>query len=701
MADCPLTNRELSWLSFNERVLQEAEDTDVPLFERLKFLAIFSSNLDEFFRVRVASHRSLLALSAKRRKKLDFDVAELLDQVHERSLDLQERFGRTFRDDVLPGLADRGLGLIADDELTAEQATFMEEYFEGEVRPHVEPTFLDDPHVFLKDHTVYLVVELGAGPVVDGRGGGRHEFGPARSRIGLVEVPSPPLPRFLKMPQGPDGRCVIFLDDVIRRSLHKIFPDAELLGAYAVKISRDADLHLDDEFAGQLKDAIRRALGRRDTGDPIRFLYDLHMPTGILTRLQRTLGLRYEDLMEGGRYHNLHDLMSYPLPDGAEDRDDPLPPLPHPALAGAQSILDAAAERDHLLHFPYQAYDPVLRFLDESADDPAVEDIWISLYRIGSDSAVARSLIRAAQAGRKVTAFIEVQARFDEDRNLRWAERMEEAGVRTIYPVAGIKVHAKLALVRRREPDGSKLYAYLATGNFNEKTATLYADHGLLTCDRRLTEEVLRVFEGLKDGPGAREPQGPETGFAHLLVAPHHLRKRLYALIDAEIEAAERGDAAGITAKMNSLEDPGMIRRLCRASRAGVPVSLTIRGICCLVPGVPGATDGICARSIVDRFLEHSRIWHFHAGGEDKLYLASADWMRRNLKRRVEVAFPLYDEAVRNEIFEVLRLQEADAAKARSLLADHENERIEEGDAAPIRCQIETYRFLEGLLQEA
>lgn len=687
MSKCPVINREVSWLSFNERVLQEAEDPGVPLFERLKFLAIFSSNLDEFFRVRVASHKSLLALSAKRRRKLDFDVAELLDQVHERSLDLQERFGHTFREEVLPALAERGLGLIGDGDLTAEQSTFMGEYFERELRPHVEPMFLADPGVFLRDHTAYLVVEL--------RGGHRPDFAPSRPRIGLVEVPSPPLPRFITLPRGGDGRCVIFLDDVIRRSLHKIFPDADVSDAFAVKVSRDADLYLDDEFAGTLKDSIRRALGRRDTGAPIRFLYDLHMPTGLLTRLQRTLGLNAEDLMEGGRYHNLHDLMTYPLPEGPADRDEPLPPLAHPRLTEAKSILAAAAERDHLLHFPYQSYDPVLRFLDEAALDPAVEEIWISLYRVGSDSAVAKSLIRAVEAGRKVTAFVEVQARFDEDRNLRWAERMERAGVRTIYPAPGIKVHAKLALVRRREPEGAKLYAYLATGNFNEKTATLYSDHGLLTTDRRLSEEVLRVFEGLNGAADEAEP------FRHLLVAPHHLRTGIYSLIDAEIEAAGRGDPSGITAKMNSLEDPGVIRRLCQASQAGVPVSLIIRGICCLVPGSPGATDRVEARSIVDRFLEHSRIWHFCANGEDKLYLASADWMRRNLERRVEVAFPLYDEAVRNEVFEVLRLQAADSAKARTLDAAHENERIAKGDGAPIRCQIETYRFLEGLLSEA
>lgn len=691
MSKCPVTNRELSWLSFNERVLQEAENSDVPLFERLKFLAIFSSNLDEFFRVRVASHKSLLALSEKRRKKLDFDVAALLDQVHERSLGLQERFGHTFREDVLPGLAERGLGLIPDGELTSDQSAFIDEYFDRDVRPHLEPMFLDDPGVFLKDHTVYLVVEL--------QGRHRPDFAPSPPRVGLVEVPSPPLPRFITIPRGSDGRCVIFLDDIIRRSLHRIFPDSDISAAFAVKVSRDADLHLDDEFAGTLKDSIRRALGRRDTGDPIRFLYDLHMPTGMLTRMQRTLGLRAEDLMEGGRYHNLHDLMSYPLPEGPDDRDEALPALPHPHLTEAKSLFAAASERDHLLHFPYQSYDPVLRFLDEAAEDPEVDEIWISLYRVGSDSAVAKSLIRSAQAGRKVTAFIEVQARFDEDRNLRWAERMEQAGVRTIYPVPGIKVHAKLALVRRLEPGGAKLYAYLATGNFNEKTATLYSDHGLLTTDRRLSEEVLRVFEGLDGGADVDGETDVEAErFEHLLVAPHHLRSGIYALIDAEIEAAGRGDPSGITAKMNSLEDPGVIRRLCQASQAGVPVSLIIRGMCCLVPGVAGATNGIRARSIVDRFLEHSRIWHFCANGEDKLFLASADWMRRNLKRRVEVAFPLYDEAVRSEIFEVLRMQAGDTAKARSLNAADENERVEEGDGPAIRCQIETYRFLEGLL---
>lgn len=679
-------DRELSWLSFNERVLQEADDPSVPLFERLKFLSIFSSNLDEFFRVRVAALRSLVLLKKKKVRKLPIKPAKLVDRIHRVVHLQQQRFGAVFRLGILPALEALGIHLVQGHDLTGDQQTYLRRYFDRYVRPLLEPSVLgagDSP--FLKDHTVYLVAELWQGR--------RVLVGPEPSALAVVEVPSPPLPRFVSLPKEDGRRCVMFLDDVIRFCLPSLFPDHQVGEAYAVKVSRDADLHLDEEFSGSLRDAIAKSLKKRDSGMPIRFLYDQSAPHAMVRALKDFLRLAEEDLFPGGRYHNLHDLWSFPVEGDPEHSYPDLEPLRHPTLDGAASIFETVAAKDRLLHFPYQSYDYLVDFLRQAAEDDAVEEIWISLYRVADDSEVVNALIEAAGRGKTVSAFVEVQARFDERANLEWAERMEAAGIRTLHGSLAIKVHAKLALVRRKEEGADKLYAALATGNFNEKTARIYCDHALLTADPRLTEEVRRVF-GILTGEVGRE-----VDFDHLLVAPFHLRDGLERLIDAEIEAAQAGRPSGIVAKMNSLEDGRMISALYRASRAGVPIRLILRGICCLIPGVEGMSDTIVAHSIVDRFLEHSRIFLFHHGGEERLYLASADWMGRNLNRRIEVAFPIYDREVHGEIMSVLRYQLLDDQKARVIGGSRENRYVKKGDGPPMQCQIDTYRYLEGLLE--
>ncbi len=686
-------NRELSWLSFNERVLQEAESSSVPLLERIKFLAIFSSNLDEFFRVRVASLRSLLRLRRKKRKKKGLDPTKLLREIHALALAQQERFGQTFRDDILTGLQDVGIHLIGEGGADEEHRAIVEEYFVEYVAEFLEPVILgrEDTPPFLKDHTSYLVAELQPGPGIETRN--------ATSELGIVEVPSPPLPRFLSAPVPGEGRNIVFLDDIIRLNLHRVFPERVVSGAYAIKVSRDADLYLDDEFDTGLRQAIKKSLGKRATGTPIRFLYDMRSPHTVVTRLSSSFGLGEGDLIEGGRYHNLNDLTGLPVGDLPELEYAPLEPLPHPTLEGGPSCLDLIRIKDRLLHFPYQSYAYVVRLLQEAAADPDVEEIWISLYRVSSDSTVVQALIEAVEKGKEVTAFVEFQARFDEELNLEWAERMELAGIRVIHGTRGIKVHAKLCLIRRQEGDAGRLYALLSTGNFNEKTARVYSDHGLMTADPRLTVEVHRVFRLLfgEEVDGGKEVE-PE--FEHLLVAPHHLRDGFNALIDAEIEAAQQGRPSGITAKMNSLQDRGIIDKLYDASAAGVPVRLVIRGICCLRPGVEGLSDSIEVTSIVDRFLEHSRIFVFHSGGAEKLYLASADWMTRNLNRRVEVAFPIYDPDVREELLHVLDLQCADNTKARIIDEHQRNAFVQETDGATVRSQFDTHRYLRELLAD-
>ena len=680
-------NRELSWLSFNERVLQEAESSSVPLLERINFLAIFSSNLDEFFRVRVASLRSLLRLRRKKRRKKGLDPTELLRGIQAVTVAQQERFGQIFRDDILPGLQDAGIHLIGEEGADAEHRAIMEAYFVEHVAEHLEPMILglEDTPPFLKDHTSYLVAELQRGPGIG--------MGTAGPELGIVEVPSPPLPRFLSTPGPGKTRNIVFLDDVIRLNLHLVFPERSVAGAYAIKLSRDADLYLDDEFDTGLRQAIKKSLGKRATGAPIRFLYDMRSPQAMLTRLSSCFELGEGDLIEGGRYHNLNDLAGLPVGDLPELEYGPLDPLPHPTLEGGPSSLDLIRAKDRLLHFPYQSYSYVVRLLKEAAADPDVDAIWISLYRVSRDSEVVKALIEAAKNEKEVMAFVEVQARFDEELNLEWAERMELAGIRVIHGTREIKVHAKLCLIRRREGDASRLYALLATGNFNEKTARVYADHALMTADPRLTEEVRRVFRLL-----CGEDVQPD--FEHLLVAPHHLRDRFNALIDAETEAARQGRPSGITAKMNSLQDRGIIDRLYDASAAGVPVRLIIRGICCLRPGVEGLSDSIEATSIVDRFLEHSRMFLFHADGAEKMYLSSADWMTRNLNRRVEVAFPIYDQDVFDELRHVLDLQCADNTKARIIDEHQRNRFVQEIEGATVRSQFDTYRYLRELLAD-
>lgn len=690
MEDSPETadrfiDRELSWLSFNERVLQEAEDDSVPLLERLKFLAIFSSNLDEFFRVRVAALRTLVLLKRKKTRRLPIEPAELVDRIHQVVHLQQERFGAVFRNRILPALTELGVRLVDDPGDMPGGSEAAQAYFDERVLPLIEPAILGGgSRPFLKDHTVYLVAELW-----QGRG---LSVGTELPSLAAVEVPSPPLPRFTNVCEVGGACYVMFLDDVIRHGLPSLFPEHEVGKAYAVKISRDADLHLDEEFSGSLREAIAKSLAKRESGMPIRFLYDQRAPHAMIRTLVTVLGLAEEDLFPGGRYHNLHDLAKLPVEGGPEHCDPPMDPLPHPALEEADSLFEVVAAKDRLLHFPYQTYDHVIDFFRQAAADPAVEEIWISLYRVADDSAIVSALIEAARAGKRVTAFVEVQARFDERANLAWTERMEEAGVATLHGTPGIKVHAKLALVCRREGDERRLYAYLATGNFNEKTARIYADHALMTADPRLTEEVLRVFRILSGGPEERPT------FQHLLVAPFRLREELERLIGDEARAAESGRPAGIVAKMNSLEDPGIIRQLYAASRAGVPIRLIVRGICCLVPGVDGMSETIAARSLVDRFLEHSRIFLFHGNGEERLYLASADWMSRNLNRRVEVAFPIYDEDVREELRRVLDLQLADRRKARIIDERMENRLAAADVDPPVRCQVGTFEYLNRLL---
>ncbi|MDA0311601.1 MAG: polyphosphate kinase 1 [Gemmatimonadetes bacterium] len=534
---------------------------------------------------------------------------------------------------------------------------------------------------FPKNNRVYLAVELWEGDAE-----AIQSWTPSYQ---VLEVPSGDVPRFLVLQSRGEHHEVMFLDDLIRYNMDELFPDHEVGRTYAFKMTRDAELYVEDEFEVGLVDAIRQSLGKRDTGLPSRFLCDMQTPYVLVHRLQHELGLEEEDLVLGGRYHNLSDLMGFPR-FGRDDLSYPKrPPLPHPALDSAESVLDLVRGGDQVIYTPYQSFAHFVRFLNEAAEDPNVEAMSLTVYRVANDSDVLTALLKAAKNGKKVTVFVEVQARFDQQTNLKWGTRLEEADVKTLYSIRGLKVHAKIWLIARREEDGVRRYGYVGTGNFNEKTAGIYTDHGIFTADERITADLDQVFQFL-----AGEIEEPEIH--HLLVAPFTLRSGFNALIEAEGATAAEGKASGITLKMNALEDAQIIPLLYDASVAGVPIDIIVRGICRLVQGVPGQSETIRVRSIVDRYLEHPRMYMFHAGGEERLYLASADWMKRNLSSRVEVAVPVYDPEVKRQLRALIDIQMSDNQKARSVQADGSNPYLRD-DGAPVRSQEAFRAYLAGL----
>ncbi|MEM8599594.1 MAG: polyphosphate kinase 1 [Bacteroidota bacterium] len=711
-------DRELSWLQFNARVLQEAEDARTPLFDRLFFLAVWSSNLDEFFRVRVASLRTRLRLgaSAGRGHEGD-DPARVLRAIYARVTEQQDRFGRILRGALLPALEAEGIALLSERHLSERQRAFVEAYVAEHVRSQLSPVVLPLHPVggdgaeptgpaaapFLLNNRLYLVVELW--PRKDeGRSRPGGQSGPS---YGLVDVPSPPLNRFVVLPTDPAADSalaraphpVLFLDDAVRTVLPDLFPGFEAGAAYAIKLSRDAELiYRDshdafDEDEAVFRQQVEEALAQRDRGIPSRFLYDAQAPFGLLAALKTCFGLEDEDLVPGGRTHNLSDFADFPRFGRDDLRFPPQSPLAHPTLSAAPSILAAVRERDHLIHPPYQSFQPVVRFVEEAAADPDVTDLWITLYRAADDSAMVQALLRAAEQGKRVHACIEIMARFDEAPNLKWAAALEAAGATVRYSYPGLKVHAKLMLAARREQGATRHYAYLGTGNLNEKTARVYADHGLLTADPRLTDDVRKVFGFLMHERGYASPT-----YDHVLVAPTTLRSGFEALIADEIAEARAGRRGHMVLKMNALEDAAMVERLYEASQAGVDVELICRGLCVARPGVPGLSEHVQARSIVGRYLEHARVYDFFHGGERRLYLSSADWMHRNLSRRVEVAFPILDADCQAELRTLLEFQRQDTEKARVLDAAQRNRFVPKGDQAPVDAQRETYRWLKAKL---
>jgi polyphosphate kinase len=678
--ETPYIHRDISWLSFNYRVLQEAKDKAVPLFERLKFLAIYSNNLDEFFRVRVASNRNLVRVSKKTKKQLDYDPKHLLKDILRIVNKQQVEFSDIFQKEIIPELKGHGINILRRLDLNDEQREYVESYFSEYMLPYVQPVLLVKHKIrpFLNTAALYMTVLM--------KDKARSH---APDEYAIVKIPSDHLPRFIELPSIEGQHDVIMLDDIVRHSLSAMFPGYDILDTYSVKLTRDAELYIDDEFSGNLIQKIKTSLGKRQVGPASRFVYDREMPKRLLNFLMDAFNLEKIDLLVEGRYHNNFDFFKFPTFGKNHLKNNELPPLSYAPLEKTKNYFEIIKKEDHLISVPYHSYESVIRFFEEAAEDPKVTHIKITQYRVAKDSRIMRALMKAVKAGKQVFVFIEVKARFDEEANLSWGEKLEAAGVRVHYSFPGVKVHAKLGLVARLEQGKPNFYAYLSTGNFHEDTAKIYGDYGLFTADKRLTNEVVRMFTYLET------VKPPTHDFKHLLVGQFNLRTGLVDLIDNEIAAAKKGKPAEIFLKMNSLQDGKMIDKLYEASQAGVKVKLIIRGICSLVPQVKGISENIEAISIVDRFLEHARVFVFHNNGKPKILLSSADWMVRNLSYRVEAAFPIYDLNVRRQIMDMLNIQWSDNVKARILDAKMKNEYQKDGQELAIQSQVETYYYFK------
>lgn len=652
-------NRDLSWLSFNQRVLMEASDKSVPLYSRISFLSIFSSNLDEFFRVRMPSIFAFTSIEAKKISLRDEYPKELVGQVQSQVLQHQEEFGRILRQEILPELRQNKICLYYGESIRPEHAETIRDYFLSKVLSFLQPIILQKENqlnVFLENNALYFIVDIESSEA-----GGKHSYA-------LLNIPSFNLPRFYELPMLSDDNYIAFLDDIIRENLSEIFSGYTIHGAYSVKLTRDAEMNLEDEFAGDLAEKIERQLEKRDTGHSTRFLFDKEMPAELRGFVKSYFQLRDEEMVEGGRYHNLKDLGSLPNPQKGKLTYASWPYISHPGFDNRKSIFQCIAEREKMLHLPYHSYNYILRFFNEAAIDPGVKEIYVTLYRVAADSHIVNALISAARNGKKVTVFVELKARFDEANNLRWSKKMKAAGVKIINSIPRLKVHAKVALVKRLEGKDMKNYSFMATGNFNEATGRFYTDHVMFSANPEFGSELDMLFQYLQ----SRKQPGEygKIPFKHLLVSQFNMIKRFNQLIDREIENAKAGKPAAIIIKVNNLQERAMITRLYKASRAGVKVHMLVRSICALAPGIEKQSESISVHRIVDRYLEHARVFVFHNNGEPEYFMGSADWMNRNLHSRIEVCFPIYDKDICREVDDILRLQLNDNKKAVLLVSD-------------------------------
>lgn len=673
----PTMPRELSWLSFNERVLQEAANPGVPVIQRLRYLGIFSNNLDEFFRVRVAEVRRVLNVSTGSERQ---KYKQLLRDIQQRVVELQREFESTYNT-VLKELAHRKIYMINEQQLDEGQAKFVNQYFHSKVLPELEPILLtSNANVSgLEDDPFYLAVDI--------RVDDNYHYA-------LIEIPTHRLDRFVEIPRkkGGSGKVFIVLENIIRHCLRDVFRDVleiDEVAAYTIKFSRDAELEIDAGISDSLIEKMASSLKQRRMGEAVRFVYDSEMPERLLDYLAKRFSLgKYDSLIGGGRYHNSKDFIGFPNVGPKYLEFKPLPTIRIPRLDERGSMFDKIREKDVFLYYPYHPFDYVTDWLKTAAFDPAVKSIKICLYRVAKNSRVVDALISAVQNGKRVLAMVELAARFDEEANISWANRLTDAGIDVIFGVAGLKVHSKLILIEREEGSKTKLYSHVGTGNFNEKTARLYTDFSLITYDQGIGKDLYAVFDFLQFN--YKRPT-----YKHLLVSPHSSRSGLEFLMDREIANAKAGYRAGMVLKCNSLVDEKMTAKLYEASQAGVEVRLIVRGMCSLLPGIEGVSENIHGISIVDRYLEHPRAYVFHNRGEPEYYIGSADLMTRNLDYRVEVLCPVYDEEARKLIQDTLDQQWYDNEKARVIDEKQENHFAQgRKKSAKIRSQETIHRYL-------
>ena len=671
----PFIPKELSWLSFNARVLQEAADPRVPVIQRLRYLGIFSNNMDEFFRVRVADVRRLATFASGAEQDR---YKKLLEQIQQKVIEEQHRFETTYQD-VLAGLRKNRIFLINEKQLDQHQAEFVSQYFHNTIQPELEPVLLDDSHPLpeLTDASIYLAIKL--------------QF-QGQARYAMLEVPAERLGRFVQIPPRAGQRGVVFIvvENIIRHNLPKVFHGVvpiEKAEAYTIKLTRDAELAMDDGITQSMLDKVSSSLKRRQKADPVRFVYDVERPEDLLQYLAKRLNLgRYDSTIPGGRYHNSKDFMSFPRVGSSTLEFHPLGEIAVPELQRDENIFNCLRAQDLLLYYPYNSFNHVVKLLETAALDPAVKFIKISLYRVAKHSHIVDSLVNSVRNHKKVTAVVELQARFDEEANIGLARRLTDGGVNVIFGIPGLKVHSKLILIGRQEENSMRYYTHIGTGNFNEKTANLYTDFRLLTYDQEIGADVVNVFDFI-------EFTYHRHRFRHLLVSPHSNRSNLMTLINEEINSAKEDGSAGLTIKCNNLVDERIIAKLYEASQAGVQIRLIVRGMCSLVPGVKGVSENIEAISIVDRFLEHPRVFIFNNRGKPRYFISSADLMTRNLDYRVEVTCPIYDERLQKRIQAVIDLQWLDNVKARILDADQTNQ-MRSRRGARIRSQEAIHDYL-------
>lgn len=675
----PFLNREISWLYFNERVLQEAADESVPLIERIKFLSIFSSNLDEFYRVRVATMSRLSNLNEKAKELLGFNPKKVLNEIKNIVVKQERKFEDLFQETLINGLAKNRIFILNDSQLNVSRGAFVREHFQEKILSNLVPIIidLDQPFPELKDRRLYFFVRLlKTGTKIT-------------EKFALIEIPST-LPRFLVLPETNDLKFIILVEDIIKYCLNDIFYvfNYNELEAYTIQITRDAELDIDKRVSEKFIDELKASLDKRKKGKLIRLLYDTAMPFDMLSILVSKMKLDAEGLIPGNRYHRFGDFIKFPNV-GPKSLEYPTAvPLKVKGLHPTESIINKLAERDYLINLPYQSYDYIILFLREAAIDPKVTEIHITLYRLAENSKVINALINAAKNGKKVHCLVELKARFDEEANIFWSSRLLEEGVNVNYGLTDYKVHSKICLVKRMEKGRAVYYANLATGNFNEKTARIYCDHSIFTSRKEITKDLLKLFTALNKKTIAK-------GFKHLIVSPLESRSKLYQLIDREIRIAKSGKPAYLIFKVNSLADEGIVEKLYEASNAGVKIKMIVRGICCLIPGIKGYSENITVISIVDKFLEHARIFIYGNQGNEEMYLSSADLMTRNFEHRVEVGFPVLDKEVRKEIRDIIDFQLQDNVKARDITRLNNNKYHKNRSAIKVRAQVQTYNYLK------